>query len=76
MTPETWLLVAWFAGQGTAITQFETQDLCERAKQAIAEIYWPDAFDKNKSSWTIDSTHIYSYRRTQCIPILNKEKDK
>lgn len=75
MTPETWLLVAWFS-KGPAITQFETQDLCESAKQAIAEIYWPDAFDKTKSSWTVDSTHIYSYSKTQCIPILSKEKDK
>jgi hypothetical protein len=73
MTLETWLLVAWFSGAGPAITQFETRDLCESAKQAIAEIYWPDAFDKTKSSWTVDSSHIASYRNTQCIPISGKE---
>jgi hypothetical protein len=71
MSAELWLLVAYFtsAHGGPTITQFESELLCERAKQVIAEEYWPDAFNTEKSSWTLINSHVASYERTKCLRV-------
>lgn len=71
MNTEIWLLVAWFGTHhgGPAITQFETELLCETAKQVIAEEYWPDAFDTEKSSWNIIESHVTNYNKTKCLKV-------
>jgi len=71
MNTEIWLLVAYFTSVhgGPTITQFESELLCETAKQVIAEEYWPDAFDTEKSSWTVNSSHLSSYEKTKCLRI-------
>jgi hypothetical protein len=71
MNTEVWLLVAYFASAhgGPTITQFESELMCEKAKQVIAEEYWPDAFDTEKSSWTVITSHVASYVNTKCLKV-------
>lgn len=66
---ETWILVLWLGSQygGPTTTQFNSLEMCERAKEEISKIYLPDAFVEQ--TWTTKGFHLWNYERTKCVGV-------
>ena len=65
---ETWILILWLGTGhgGPAMTQFDSLEMCEKAKEEISKIYLPDAFVEQ--SWTTNTFH-WAYEQTKCVEV-------
>lgn len=66
---ETWILVLWLGSPngGPAMTQFDSSEMCEKAKEEISKIYLPDAFVEQ--TWTTNPFHLWAYEQTKCVKV-------
>lgn len=71
--PEIWLLVFFTSGAGVITEQFESEGICNAAKEILAEEYLPDW---DEDTWTSNVRHPRAYKRSKCFEIEEESNDR